>query len=192
MLDDRQHVRAQYFDGDFVSPVGCMQSGEMDLSDRCRGDRRRVEFGKNFAGRPAIGHFDFGQCEVGGERRNAILQLGQFVSDVHGHEVAPGRQHLAELDEYRPERFKGEAQTNSAWCRQVAPELKGIGKPHQTAARLMFEHHLVEAEAAGDGGDLEQTKEAHVDCKRRPGRAKSLNEHVNTPTAVAPRRFATD
>ncbi len=89
------------------------------------------------------------------------MQLGQFVGDVGRHQVAARRQHLAELDEDRAERFEGQAQADGARCRQVAPELQGVGEADQAAARLVFEHHFVEAETAGDRGDLEQAKEAH-------------------------------
>jgi hypothetical protein len=42
----------------------------------------------------------------------------------------------------------------------------------------MLKHHFVEAIAAGDGGDLEQTENAHG--RRGSGWPGKSNEHVNT------------
>jgi hypothetical protein len=55
------------------------------------------------------------------KRRHAVLQQGQFVGDVGRQQVAPGRQHLAELDEDRPEVLQRLAQALAARRRQVAP-----------------------------------------------------------------------
>ena len=53
---------------------------------------------------------------------------------------------------------------------------------YQATARLVFEHHLVEAETAGDGGDLEQTENAH--WRRGSGWPGKSNEHVNTQAVL--------
>ena len=144
-----------------MAAIFVLEAGEMHLGDRSRGDRHRVEFGKNFTCRAAIGLFDFGQRQLRIEGWYAVLQFGQFVGDIGRHQVAPGRQDLAEFDENRPQCFQCHAQAHRARRRQVAPELQGVRQAHQTTARLVFEHHFVEAIAAGDGGDLEQAEEAH-------------------------------
>jgi hypothetical protein len=59
VIDDRQHVGAQYLDGDFVATVVGMEFREMDLRNRGRRDRGRIEFGENLAGRATISFFDF-------------------------------------------------------------------------------------------------------------------------------------
>ncbi len=184
VLDDRQHVRAQDLDRDFVAAVFLLEHCEMDLGDRRRGDRHRVELGEDLARRAAISLFDFGQRQMRIEGRHAILQLGQFVGDVGWHQVAPRRQYLAEFDENRPQRFQRHAQPYCARRRQVAPELQEIGEAHQAPGRLMFKHHFVEAIAAGDGGDLEQTENAHG--RRGSGGPGKSNEHVNTQAANSP------
>ena len=50
----------------------------------------------------------------GREWRHLILQLGKFVGDVGRYQVAARGQHLAELDEDRPERFQRQAQPHRA------------------------------------------------------------------------------
>ena len=88
--------------------------------------------------RPAVGLLDFGQGEMRVEGRHAILQPGQFVGDVGRQQVAPGRQHLAELDEDRSQFLQRQAQPHRPWRRQVAPELHGIraGGPGGRSARV--------------------------------------------------------
>ena len=54
-----------------------------------------------------------------GKRRHAVLQPGELVGDVGRQEVAPGREHLAELDEDRAEPLEAQAQALAA--RRVEP-----------------------------------------------------------------------
>ena len=54
------------------------------------------------------------------ERRHAVLQLGQFVGQVQRQQVAPRRQHLAELDEDRPQPLQRQAQAHAARLRRSA------------------------------------------------------------------------
>ena len=49
-FNGRQHVGAQYLDGDFTA-IG--QHGEVNLRNRCAGDRRMVKAGKDFLQRAA-------------------------------------------------------------------------------------------------------------------------------------------
>ena len=58
----------------------------------------------------------------GRERRHAVLQLGQFVGEVRRQQVAPRRQHLAELDEDRPEPLQALAQPHAARRIQAPPD----------------------------------------------------------------------
>ena len=44
---------------------------------------------------------DGGQRQAAGKGRHAVLQLGEFIGDVHRQQIAPGRQRLAEFDEHR-------------------------------------------------------------------------------------------
>ena len=54
----------------------------------------------------------------GRERRHAVLQLGELVGDVERQQVAPRREHLAELDEDRPQLLQGEAQAPARAARR--------------------------------------------------------------------------
>ena len=99
-----------------------LQPGEVNLGDRSGGHRHRVEFGEHLAGRLAVSLFDRRQGDFRRERRHPVLQLGEFVGDVGRNQVAPGGQHLAELDENRPERLQRLAQPDRARFVERAPE----------------------------------------------------------------------
>ena len=187
VIDDRKHVRAQDLDRDFVTAILFLQPGEVNLGDRGRSDRYRVELGKHVARRTVIRLLDFRQRQMRIKWRHAILQFGKFVGNVGRQQVAAGRQHLAELDENRPQRLQRHAQPCRPRGREVAPELQRIGEADKATARLVLEHHFVQPEAAGDGGDLEQAEEAHGRRKTRTGR-KTLNDHVNTQVENWPAR----
>ncbi len=173
VLDDRQHVRAQDLDRDFVTAILFLQPGEVNLGDRGRSDRYRVKFGKHVVCRTVIRLLDFRQRKMRIEWRHLILQFGEFVGDVGRQQVATGRQHLSELDENRPQRLQRHAQSCCPRRGEVAPELQHIGNADQTPARLKFEHHFVQPEATGDGGDLEQAEEAHEEKGARTGMKKA-------------------
>ena len=68
-----------------------------------------------------------------------------------------------------------------------AAELQGVGKANQAAARLVLEHHFIQPEAAGDGGDLEQAEETHGCRKGRASRGET-NGNANTQAQNWPAR----
>jgi len=67
--------------------------------------------------------------QIGRERRHAVLQFRQFVGDVGRHQIAPRGQHLAELDEDRPEVFQRLPQPHATRRGDVAPEEEGVDQP---------------------------------------------------------------
>src|SRR5438874_756373 len=83
----------------------------MDLGDRCRRQRLRVEGGKQLADGLAQRVLDDRASDLCIEWRNAILQLGQFIGDVARQKITTCGQHLAELHEDRPELLECESQT---------------------------------------------------------------------------------
>ena len=171
VIDDRKHVRAQDLDRDFVTAILFLQPGKVNLGDRGRSDRYRVELGKHVACRTVIRLLDLRQRQMRIEWRHAILQLREFVGDVGRQQVAAGRQHLTELDEDRPQRLQRHAQPCRPWRGKIAPELQRIGSANETPARLEFEHHFVQPEAAGNRRDLEQTEKTHGRQAARTGHA---------------------
>ncbi len=86
MLDHRLDAGAQDLDRDLAS---VRQHREMHLGYRGRGHRLALEGGEHLIHRLAIGLFQFGDGQLRGKRRHAILQPGQFVGDVQRQQVAP-------------------------------------------------------------------------------------------------------
>ena len=75
------------------------------------------------------------------ERCHPVLQVGQFLGDVAGHQVTTGGQDLPELDEDRPERFQRFAQTDGAWLAEVPTTCVEAQPAGNTALRLGFNQH---------------------------------------------------
>ena len=101
-----------------------------------------------------------------GKRRHAVLQLRELVGDVHREEVAPGGEHLAELDEDRAELFEREPQPLCGGRRGVAPERQRPRQRPHRAEPFVAGQELVEPVLEGYNDDDREAREAHpVDCK---------------------------
>ena len=87
------------------------------------------------------------------ERRHAVLQLGQLVGHVGRQQVAPGRQHLAELDEDRAQTLERLAQARATRLVEAAPDGDHARQPRTQRWRNPDERHLVHAEAQQREGD---------------------------------------
>ena len=85
LVDQRRNAGAQDF---YRCAAAILEHRKVNLSHRSGRDGDFVEFGKHLADRPAINLAQHFQRLCGGERRHAILQLGQLVGNV---ERAPGR-----------------------------------------------------------------------------------------------------
>jgi hypothetical protein len=106
------------------------------------------------AGRVAL---DDGARLCTGERRHLVLQLGQFVGDVRRHQVAPGGQHLAELDEDRPQVLQRQSQPLTTRSVVGAAQSQQAGQQAQAAVvAQLVEHQLVHAVAQHHPGDQGQ------------------------------------
>ena len=68
------------------------------------------------------GSLNLGVHQFRRERRYAILQFRQLVGDIEWQQVAARGQHLAELDENRPQRFKRLAQAFATRCFAMTTE----------------------------------------------------------------------
>ena len=115
-VDHLEHAGTQHLDRHLAAVV---QHAEMHLRDRGAGHRIGIELRKHRLDRPAERLLDQLARQRAGERRHAVLQPGQLVGDVGRHQVAPGGQHLAELDEDRTEPLEGQAQAHAA--RRIEP-----------------------------------------------------------------------
>ena len=111
VLDHVQHARAQHLHGHLGAVV---QAGTVNLGDGGRGDGLAAELGKGLLQPHLQPALDLGYGLIGRERRNPVLQQGQFVGDVGRQQVAPGGQHLAELHEDRPQALEGHPQAHPA------------------------------------------------------------------------------
>ncbi len=100
LLDHGRDVGPQHLDRDRRA-VGKL--GEMDLRDRSACDRRSVERLEHRVHRLAVEAGERGDHLLGWKRRDAVLQLGKLVGDVGRQEIAARGEHLAELDEDRPQ-----------------------------------------------------------------------------------------
>jgi hypothetical protein len=87
----------------------------MDLTDRGRGERVRIEGGEEFAERSSETSLDLSDDLFGGDRGNTIAEQGKFSDVVWWQEIVAGRQDLSELDEGWPEFLEGEAETDWSW-----------------------------------------------------------------------------
>ena len=125
----------------------------MHLRDRRARDRlaleRRVELGE----RPAEAALDLGKREVGRKRWHPVLQLRKLVGDIGRQQIAPRGEHLAKLDEDRPQPLEGLAQPLTA--RVGAPP--GQEAQHEVAGHAR--HELVQAVADGDGEDAHEAQQ---------------------------------
>ena len=158
MGDDRCNAGAQDFDCHFGA---VRQLGEVHLGDGRGGDRLALEADEDFVHRLAVGGLQLGEGFGAGERRDTVLQPGQLFGDGRRQQVAAGGQHLAELDEDRPEGFERLAQAGAAGLGVGAAEAGEPGQPGQPTGRLVGENHLVEAVFQADGDDLDESEEAH-------------------------------
>ncbi len=99
-----------------------LQCRHVHLSDRRRRQGNRFETAEDVRDRPSKGPLDGGDGGFTAERRHAILQLRQFIGDVGGQQVAPRRQHLAELDEDRTQFLQRQTQPLRAGAAAAALE----------------------------------------------------------------------
>ena len=98
LFDGRGDVRPQHLDRRRRA-VG--QFGQVHLRHRRAGDRLALEGFENLFHGFAVSALQCGQDLLAGKRRYPILQPGEFVGDIGRQQVAPCRQHLAELHENR-------------------------------------------------------------------------------------------
>ena len=117
---------------------------------------------------------------LGGERRHAVLQQRQFVGDVGRQQVAPGRQHLAELDEDRAQVLQRLAQALAARRRQVAAEREDAGQRAQPGPLEAGEDQLVQAVAQGHPDD-EDRRASSASCAGLPWAVGARSAPASAP-----------
>ena len=118
----------------------------MHLPDRRGRERLVVELGEQALDRLAELLRDRPLDVRVRERPDVVLEAAQLGDDVGRHDVGPGREQLAELDEGRPELVEHLAQVPAA--RRALDRRVG---------RLVALDRIAEAVPDGDLGDLAQT-----------------------------------
>ena len=83
----------------------------MDLRERSRAQRFRLELREQFAYRCTESSLDTLPRLVYRKRRDAVLKFRQFIGQVRGEQVAASGQCLPEFDEDGTERFQCQPQT---------------------------------------------------------------------------------
>ena len=91
-------ARAQHLDGDLPPLAG---HRAVDLRDRRRADRHRVDLRVDVGHRPFEAAGDLRLDRREGHRRQAVLQRQQVARRLLADEVGPGGERLAELDRRR-------------------------------------------------------------------------------------------
>jgi len=167
-FDCWQNIGSENLDGDFgPGMLPGWEPREMHLCHRSAGNRLRIETCVHLAERPAERALDFGRGKFVRKRRHLVLELRQFIGDVRRQQVAPCREHLAELDEYRAQRLQRVAQPHGARIGEIAKEQHRIDQASGTPAR--GERELVQAEAERDPQDLDEANEAQHARMRSAG-----------------------
>ena len=132
----------------------------MHLRDGGAGHRQRLELLEHLRYRAAEGTLQLGVREFSRKRRHLILQPRQFVRNIGGQQVAPGGEHLAELDEQRPQGFQRQAQAHCARLGEPAPEQHALHRHEQETRARVREHELIQAEADADDDNQGEAQEA--------------------------------
>ena len=126
--------------------------GEMDLGDRGGGDRLLVEALVKLVDRPAQFRLDDAARLFGGEGWQLVLQLGQVGGDGLAHQIGPGGQDLAELDEAGAEIAECGGQPLAGPPRNVlGRDQAGEGRDtRRHVTKFMRKERVVTAERAHD------------------------------------------
>src|SRR5690606_9950513 len=116
-LDARANAWSYDLDDDFLA---VLQTSRMDLRDRGGCKRRLVETLEHGFDRHSVCFRDDAAGLLDRKRRNAVLKLFELICDVTRQQVAPSREHLAELHENGTELLKREPQSFPARAGAIA------------------------------------------------------------------------
>jgi hypothetical protein len=159
-VDDLVDARPQ----DLYHHLGTVvQPRRVCLGHRGRGKRLRVETGKMLRQRLAVGPLDDGSGHLARKRRYPVLEPSQFGSDIFGQQVRPARQHLAELDENRPQLLQRLADALTPRRQRLAPPAPGSEPQHEAVGpeKRYADDEVVQTMLDHDPGDVEYPEQAH-------------------------------
>jgi len=148
-----------------------MQPGPVHLRDRGRRQRHGIEGREHLLGRTAEVLDQLRQQQFVRHGRRAVLQLAELGDPLGLEQVDPGRQHLAQLDEGRPEFLEHASQPlrrrqvdqlmTVAPVQRAAGILERIGQPEAL-------DQVAEAVADQDRGDIVQAAQIADRGERLP------------------------
>ena len=115
----------------------------MDLRDRRRGDRRRVQGREDLGGRPAVLLAQDLLDLVESERADVVAQGRELVDIRLGQQVRPGGEELAQLHERGPEVLQDHPQPARPVLRRYPVAQRGpLDRPHH-ALQVQCRHHVL-------------------------------------------------
>ena len=170
-VDHRQHARAQHLDGNIaqLARTGA-DGGKVHLGNRGAGNGLFVKADKDLGQRLAEGPLDGLHRNARVERGHAVLQQGQLFGDIGGQQIAPGRQHLAELDKDRAKLLQRLAQALTARLGPFAAYAQYAGDALEPGVVEARQHHVMQAIAPDHPQNGEAAKKAlHVALRSLAG-----------------------
>ncbi len=133
----------------------------MDLRDRRARNWRQVEsleqFCKRFPEDPGDRGFDFRRRK----RRHPVLQERELVGDVGRQQIAPRRQHLAELDEDWAQVLERASKAHRARRAEVTPEERPADDRPEQAQPRVVEREVVETVLERDDDNPGEATKPH-------------------------------
>jgi hypothetical protein len=122
------YARSQDLDDDGLARF---QLSGMNLRDRSRRERFAVELRVDVVYAAAERTLDSGDSQLARKRRYAVLEFGEFVSDIGREQISTGRDGLAELHEDRSEILQTSAHAHA----EVVASRTAWDQPPQPAYR---------------------------------------------------------
>ena len=177
-LDDRLDIGADNLDHDLAAVL--LQPGGMHLGDGGGRQRRLVEVVEQGLYGAAQACLDLATGGLTAEGGHPVLQQSQLFGDIRRQQIAPGREHLAELDEDGAERREGEPDTGTTAQLLVfvlEPEQAAAGQPAGPGL-ITGGHQLVDALLQQDADDAIEALEllrCHqaTRCSKRASRSST-------------------
>src|SRR5690606_37402523 len=133
---------------------------------------------------------DLGDRQVAVERRHAVLQKCEFFRNIRRNQVAPGGQHLAELDEDRSQLFQRLAQALAARRGNIAPEHQHIYGARKARRRQAGNRDIVQTITQGHAQDFQRTQKLKNHSASRAFLLRSLSMRLPS-LSTSSRSFTT-
>ena len=138
------------------------QIGIVHLGHRGASHGLPLEMHEQTLQRLAEGALNGGNRHIGGKRRHAVLQFGQFDGHVRRQQIASRGKHLAKLDKQRAQFFKRHAQPHPPGRAQVTPQRDQPPSRTQAGMRRRRQDQFVEPIAEKNPEDINAAQPFHA------------------------------